>query len=268
MTARLVLLGSLAAIALVLAWFIPQVQRPPDRWEVAMELFEQGRAGEAVYLFEDQAWRGVAEYRAGRFRRALGAFLSEENTLTLYNAGNAYARLQEWAGAKAAYRKVLRLDPTHLDARHNLELVLRAEELEQALLAEARSQDARGIWKDGDREQPERGDGESDEIEQGGAREGAERSAEATTDQSGRSDLAGRSGERPLSDGALGGPSDADSAGAATADARTGSGAVALRRESAQAAEILLREIVDDPAKVLAARLRMAYRRRLEKEAQ
>lgn len=267
MTARLSVLAALILVAMATAWIIPRVQQPLDRWRVALRLLDEGRAGEAVYLFDDPAWRGVAEYRAGRYRRALGAFLLEERMLTLYNSGNAYANLQEWAGAKAAYRKVLRLDPGHEDARHNLELVTRAEALERRLLAESRNEKNLGRWKDGNRDRPQRGSGDSNEVEQGAARDGALHSTSARSDRSGRSDQPGSSGERALSDGALGGPADAVTAGSATADSGTGSSAVDLRRESAQSAEILLGEITDDPSKVLAARFRMAQRRRLEGES-
>ncbi len=264
MTARLSLLAAMILVATATAWIIPRAQQPLDRQGVALRLLDEGRAGEAVYLFDDPAWRGVAEYRAGRYRRALGAFLIEESVLTLYNGGNAYAKLQEWAGAKAAYRKVLRLDPGHEDARHNLELVTRADALEQRLLAESRKEKNLGRWKDGNRDRPQRGSGESNQIEQGAAQDGALRPTSARSDRGGRSDQPGSSGETALSESALGGPADAVTAGSASADSGTGSGAVDLLRESAQSAEILLGEIIDDPAKVLAARLRMAQRQRLE----
>ncbi len=267
MIARLCLLAAMTLVATASAWIMPRVQQPPDRFGVALRLLDEGRASEAVYLFDAPAWQGVAEFRAGRYWRALGAFLVEESVLTLYNGGNAYAKLQEWAGAKAAYRRVLRLDPDHEDARHNLDLVIRAEALERRLLAEARREKNLGRWKDGNRDRPQSGSGDSNEVEQGAAKDGALRATSARSDRSGRSDQPGSSGEGALSDGALGGPADAVEAGSASADSGTGSGAAELRRESAQSAEILLGEIVDDPAKVLTARFRMAQRRRLEGES-
>ena len=41
----------------------------------------------------------------------------------LYNAGNSHAQLRDWPNAIATYQRVLRFDPNHADARHNLALV-------------------------------------------------------------------------------------------------------------------------------------------------
>ena len=266
MTLRLCLLGLALGLAAVLAWLLPQLSRQPTPFDVALDLLESERASEAVHLFEDPAWRGVAEYRAGRYRRALGEFIRTETPLTLYNIGNAYAKLQEWSGAKAAYRKALRLDPGHEDARHNLALVQRAEELERRLLAERRGEKLLGRWRDGTRDQPRRGEGAGNQTEQGKASDGAKRPAAARVDQGGASDRPGLLGDRALSDTKLGGPAEVETAGARSAEGLSGARAFDLRRESAQKAEILLREIADDPARVLAARLRMAHRLRLERE--
>lgn len=267
MSARLALLAGLAAFAAALAWLLPQLSRPPAPFDVAMALMDDGRAKDAVYLFEDPHWRGIAEYRAGRYRRALGEFYQNESVLTLYNTGNSYAQLHDWAGAKSAYEKALRLDPAHADARFNLDLVRRAEALEKQLLEESRAQTNLGRWEDGNRDEPEQGTGESNQIEEGGAREGATRAASTQVDQGGRSDLPGLAGEQALSEDAEGGPGDTSSTDQRQAEGRTGTATMVLRQESSQAAEILLRGIADDPSKVLAARLYMAHKRRLEREA-
>lgn len=266
MTLRLLLLGIAVGVTAAAAWLMPQLARQSAPFDVALRLIADGRAGEAVYLFDDPAWRGVAEYRAGRYRRALGEFIQNETVLTLYNIGNAYAKLQEWTGAKAAYRKALRLDPAHEDARHNLALVLRAEELEQRLLEEGRTEEQLGRWSDGNREQRQRGSGDGKRVEQGDKTEGDKRPANLRVGKGGASDQPGLVGEKALSDTELGGPAGGMRAGDRRAEGRSGAPSLAIQRESAQKAEILLREITDDPARVLAARLRMAHRLRLERE--
>ena len=263
MIARLTVLVVLLALAGAIAVLLPRLDRPPQAFDVAMDLLQNGRPHEAVHLFDDRHWRGVAEYRAGRYRRAVGEFFLQESVLALYNTGNAYAQLQEWDAAKAAYRKVLQLDPAHRDAQFNLDLVLRAEALEQQILAESRSERRLGSWKDGDRERPDTGGGESERVEQGQAREGETRQANQVADQGGRSDSPGQTGERRISDDPQGSPAQGAVAEAREVDGLSGARSAAMRRESAQAAEILLREIKDDPARVLAARLYAAYKRLL-----
>ena len=263
MIARLAVLAVLLALAAAAAVLLPRLDRPPQAFGVAMDLLQSGRPHEAVHLFEDPLWRGVAEYRAGRYRRALGEFFLQESVLALYNTGNAYARLQEWDGAKAAYRKALQLDPAHQDARFNLDLVLRAEGLEQQMLAESRAERRLGSWRDGDRERPDTSSGDSEEIQQGKAQDGQTRQANQATSEGGRSDRPGQPGEQRLSDDAQGSPAQGAVAEAREVEGLSGGRSAAVRRESAQASEILLREIKDDPARVLAARLYAAYKRLL-----
>ena len=153
MIPRLAALALAVAVTALLAWWSPRFDRPPTRFEVARQLMRDDRADQAVHLFEHPTWRGVAQYRAGRFHRALGEFFLEETTLSLYNMGTAYARLEQWDGAIAAYQKVLRLEPGHADARHNLAIVLEAALLSRRLAAEARNERRLGRWKDGQRDQ-------------------------------------------------------------------------------------------------------------------
>lgn len=270
MRKRFLVFVAALGLAAGLGFLAPRLTSPPDRVSVAYDLMEEGRAHDAVYLFDDPLWRGVAEHRAGRFRRSVGEFLREENALTLYNAGVAYARLHEWGAAKAAFRKTLRLDPDHLDARHNLAVVERAEQAERELIEAASGKDGEAGWEGGDI-QTELGAGSGgDKAEEGEASEGDSRAAEAPSEQGGRSASPGLSGERSLSKEAEGGPSVGLAEGEDETAPERGAtaSAAAPRRESAQAVEILLRRISDDPARVLEARLREAHRRRLEREGQ
>lgn len=264
---RIFLLAGLIGLAAAMGWLLPKLARPPGPFDVAMDLLANGRAEDAVYLFDDTTWRGVAEYRAGRYRRAINEFFQTENVITLYNLGNAYAQLHEWAGAKAAYRRVLRLNPGHADARFNLELVTQAEQLEQQLLAQERGERSLGRWRDGDRDQRHPGSGESDQIERGDARDGAKQAATQPTVKGGRSDRPGMLGDRAMSDQAQAGSAQAAAVAAPEVEGRSGAHTAAARRESAQAAEILLHEIRDDPARVLAARLYAVHRQRQKSES-
>ena len=265
MIPRLLLLAVAVAGTALLSWWLPRLDRPPTRFEVARQLIDEGRAEIAVHLFEQPPWRGVAEYRAGRYRRALGEFFLEESVLTLYNMGTAYAQLREWDGAIAAYEKALRLEPGHADARHNLAIVIEAAALSRRLLAESRTERKLGQWKDGNRDQPEEPGGEDAEtVGEGQPGEGESREADAAVAGAGTSTRPGLAGDKVLSENSGTGATAEGGTEAAEppADGK-GTSAVALARENRQAAEIMLRKIVDDPARVLAARLYHAHRSRL-----
>jgi len=259
------LLGGLA-LAVGLGWLVPRLTAPPERTAVAMRLLETGRAREAALLFEDPAWRGIAEHRAGRHRRAASAFLVRETPETLYNAGVAQAHVHEWAAAKAAFRKVLRLVPDHADARHNLAVVERAEAAEAEALAAARGEGS-GEGPAAGRRETAPGEIEGGErLEEGAARDGETRAADAPSERGGRSEGGGLPGETQRSPDAEGGASAAAEDEEGQAPEGATAALAAIRRESAQAAAILLRRIEDDPARVLAARLRAAYALRHERE--
>ena len=69
------------------------------------------------------------EKAADEFRRSLDATDPIYRAQGYYNLGNAQAQLNDIEGAIRSYKSALRLSPTDLDAKHNLELVL--EKLEQ-----------------------------------------------------------------------------------------------------------------------------------------
>lgn len=263
---RIVLVTALVALTTLAAWLIPRVMAPPDRFTVALQLIDDGRPADAIYLFEEEAWRGVAEYRAGRYRRALYAWIKGDGVEDLYNVGNAYARLRTWGGARSAYVKALRLDPGHADAKFNLELVERAEAAEKKLEEEMRDTRKAGRWEDGDRIDEDRGEEPGSKVEKGGADEGALKPTDQRGDQSGRSDRPGRLGDKPISPDPKGGAAGGSADDKPPEDMEAAAGRVMIRKESSQAAEVLLRQIRDNPGLVLRARLRAAHRARQEAE--
>lgn len=69
------------------------------------------------------------EQAADEFRQALDTVDPIHRAQGYYNLGNAQAKLNDMEGAIRSYRSALRLNPTDLDTKHNLELAL--ERLEQ-----------------------------------------------------------------------------------------------------------------------------------------
>ena len=69
------------------------------------------------------------EKAADEFRRSLDAVDPIHQAQGYYNLGNAQVQLNDIEGAIRSYKSALRLNPSDLDAKHNLELAL--ERLEQ-----------------------------------------------------------------------------------------------------------------------------------------
>lgn len=257
------LIAYLGVAALAAGWFLPRLTQPMDRFTVAQTLIADGRGAEAVHLLDDRIWRGVAEFRAQRYRRAVEEFVQGEDVTALYNLGTSYARLAEWAGARAVYELVLSLDPAHEDAAFNLALVLQAEELQRQ---EAEAQrDTRTLGT-------EEGDGRGTKSEEGGDKtteENASPSADAqaterTATKAGQIPTEGRTGDVAQTEDAAAGRGAASEAQDDGSNSRSGAGAIRVLRTSRQDTEILLRAIKDDPAAVLRARLWSIDRQRRE----
>ena len=78
---------------------------------------------DAVFLFEDTAWRAAANYRQGNYEAAL-TDLGELNDITsLYNRANTLAMLYRLNEAIDIYQRVLNIEPSHTAALKNLEIV-------------------------------------------------------------------------------------------------------------------------------------------------
>lgn len=262
MMVRITVTIALIIITALVSWLWPRIDRPPTRFEVARQLLQEDRPKDAALLFEDPVWRGIAEYRAERYERALGDFYSEKSTLALYNLGTTHARMREWTHAAAYLDQVLRLDPDHADAKHNLDIALKA-------IAMARSKNAQNpreqpLEKEGEEKQDSSTDDPDDTSKSPSGTDGGEQASEDKSEQK------GGHGDTP---GELGDEKRTEEKGTAVAYGapeeqgeqleREVSRATLLKaRESTQAAEILLRHIQDDPEKVLRARLHTAYQAR------
>lgn len=268
MILRLCAFGIGLSLALAAVFWLPRFDTPPTQFDVAKDLMARDQADLAVHLFEDPAWRGIAQYRAKRYNRALGDFfLTEDDPRSLYNMGTAYAQLEEWGGSIAAYEKVLLLEPGHVDAAHNLRIVKEAQDLARREATDVRTEKQLGRWKDGQKDQPQSGeDQQSENVETGEASKGPTGKGSSEVDKSGQSSGQGLAGEQKRSENTAAGTGySSRSENAGTSGEMAGFSARTEALEAEMAAEILLRQITDDPAMVLQARLRTAHKLREEK---
>jgi len=239
-----------------------------DLWltkdQQAQRLLDEGSAPDAADLFEDPGWRAVANYRAGEYGGSAAGFADVEGVRSLYNLGNALARLGEFQSAINAYDEVLEIDPESEDALYNRDLL--QEMLEQ-------SQDSQS----GDQ-----GNQENSSEAGGGAQQSE---GESESDQSGEEGATGdpgsegEQGESSVRDEEAANQEDmeamqaeleraAQEAMQQSAEAQEQEGmseaeAEAMRRaqEQQQAMEQWLRRIPDDPGGLLRRKFRYQYQR-------
>ncbi len=93
---------------------------------------EEGLAADAATLFEDPEWQAVANYRAKDYADSAAQFAEKGDARSLYNLGNALARMGEFESAIDAYEQVLEIDPDDDDAAHNLELLKQAQQQQES----------------------------------------------------------------------------------------------------------------------------------------
>lgn len=88
---------------------------------------------QAAQLFTDPEWKGAAQYQAGDYRGAIQSFSQITNPTSdqTYNLANAYAQNQQYKKAISLYNQILKQQPNHADAKHNLKQVENALKQQQ-----------------------------------------------------------------------------------------------------------------------------------------
>ncbi len=132
----------------------------PD--QLGVKALEQGDHKRASELFNDPAWRGSAQYKAGEFDAAAKAFGELEDTEDIYNYGNALARLGQYQQAIAAFDKVLEHVHDHEDAKFNRKIV--EDELEQQQ-QEQQQQEQQQQEQQGQKQQQQQQQDQAQQIE-------------------------------------------------------------------------------------------------------
>ncbi len=273
------LLLPLAALAfrkglvLMLLVFVLPVAEPAhafswqDLWltkdQQAERLLEEGSPADAAATFKDPRWRAVASYRAGEYGGSAAGFAEFEDAQSLYNLGNALAKLGEFESAIDAYDQVLEIDPGADDARYNRDLL--KDMLEQQDSQNGEQGNQQNSSESGGGAQQSEGQSESDQSGQEG--------------QTGDPNSQGEQGESSVRDEDAANQEDLEAmqqeleraaqeaeqqaAEAQEQEGMTEAEAEAMRRaqEQQQAMEQWLRRIPDDPGGLLRRKFRYQYQR-------
>jgi len=193
----LLLLLPLAAFAfrrgwvLVIAFVLMPVAEPvhafgwDDIWltkdQQAQRQLAEGSAADAATLFKDPVWRAIARYRAGEYAGSASGFAAQEDTESLYNLGNALARLGKLESAIDAYEQVLEINAGNEDAQYNRDLIKDMLDRQQ----ESESGQDSSSQSGGGGQKPE---GEGDQEQSGAEGEAGDPGAEGEAGDSSRSE--------------------------------------------------------------------------------
>lgn len=139
------------------AWELRDLWVSKDKQGV--EAFTGEEYAEAATLFRDDAWRASANYKAGNYENALADLSLLEDVESLYNRGNALARLNRYPEAIAAYDQVMALVPDHEDAAYNKELL-------ENIMEEQEQQQQQQQQQDGENQDQQQQEGEQQQEQQ------------------------------------------------------------------------------------------------------
>jgi Ca-activated chloride channel family protein len=145
------------------------------------ELYRKGRYAEAEEAYAQSDMdnpkdlryrynRGCAAYQSGDYQAAAAAFASvlrrsEDSDILFkaaYNLGNAAYKQEDYQTAAKHYKQAITQDPSSEDARHNLELSIRALQKQK----EQQSEQSKDQSQQGTEQQPNPADGKNDKGDQ------------------------------------------------------------------------------------------------------
>jgi Ca-activated chloride channel family protein len=140
-----------------------------DLWQTpdqqAAKALSAGDNKTAANLFEDQQWRGSANYQAGEFEKAITDFSQQDNSNAQYNRGNALARVGKLDEAIKAYDQALATEPEMEDALFNKDLLVKLKQ-EQEQSDEQKSDKDKSEQGKSDEEKSEQKKPDSDSDDQ------------------------------------------------------------------------------------------------------
>ena len=89
----------------------------------ALNSYQRGKYKDAVSQFDDKLWKASSLYKSGEYERALAAFENIPGPESLYNQGNALAKLGKLEKAIEKYERALQEAPDFEDAKTNKKII-------------------------------------------------------------------------------------------------------------------------------------------------
>lgn len=165
--------GWLMALLLAFAVSAPAPARAgiwDDIWSTrdqqAAAAFAEGRPADAATLFEDGEWQAASLYESGDYETAENRYAALSGTENRYNHGNALARTGDLEAAIEAYEEVIASVPDHEDAIFNRDLLKQLQQQEQENQQQSDQQ------QEGESQEQQQAGGEQD-PQQGESQEGS-----------------------------------------------------------------------------------------------
>jgi len=121
------------------------------------EKYIQTQPEKSAELFNDPQWKASSLYKAEQYQEALDIWQQYDDTDSLYNAGNALAKLNRFDEALAKYNKVLERNPDHKDANQNKNLVESIKKNQQQNQPNDNQQNQQGQNNDSNSQQQDQG---------------------------------------------------------------------------------------------------------------
>lgn len=142
-----------------------------DLWQSkdqqANQAFKQQDYKKASTLFQDQSWKGAADYKQGNFDAAIEQFSASKTIDSQYNLANSLAKSQKFEEAITQYNKVLEQQPNHEDALFNKNIVEQLQQQKEQQKNKDKQEDSdQQDKKDQESESPSDSDKKSDDKKQ------------------------------------------------------------------------------------------------------
>ncbi len=135
----------------------------------ASKKYRAGDTKTAARLFDNEQWRGSANYRSDNFDAAIKDFRRGTSAVDKYNLGNALAKAGRLEEALKAYDEALKLQPDFPEARANNKIVEEVLEQEKQKKQQQGDQQSNSEQQqDGDSEQAQNQSGDSGDDNQQG----------------------------------------------------------------------------------------------------
>ena len=119
-----------------------------DLWknkdQQGQQYFIEGLHSEAAQVFENPEWKGLSHFRSGNLENALEEWKEIDSPRSLFNQGNALAKLGKLDQAIDRYDQVLEREPEHSDARFNRDLLMKLLEEQEKQKQQNQQQDGSG----------------------------------------------------------------------------------------------------------------------------